>query len=142
MPSWIIMSFIPGDKDRVGKRSYKKWSAESRDTFAKEFADVLKGIRGYPSSLFYFIIYFYVVSIRDFKHSFLHSFNADLSLFAEIGRYMEIVLLRNKVILKTTLNIAWRDFIYTIQIFEARFPQKLFYRKHNVMSWIQVLKEF
>ena len=81
------MSFIPGDKDRVGKRSYKKWSAESRDTFAKEFADVLKGIRGYPSSLFYFIIYFYVVSIRDFKHSFLHSFNADLSKFAEIGRY-------------------------------------------------------
>ena len=54
------MSFISDDKDRVGKRWYKKWSAESRDAFTKEFAGILKEIRGYPSSLFYFMIYFHL----------------------------------------------------------------------------------
>lgn len=60
MPPWIIMSFLSDEKDRVGKRRYKKWSAESRDAFTKKIADVLKEIRGYPSSLFYFMIYFYL----------------------------------------------------------------------------------
>ena len=54
------MSFISDDKDRIGKRRYKKWSADSRDAFTKEFAYVLKEIREYPSSLFYFMIYFYL----------------------------------------------------------------------------------
>ena len=54
------MSFLSDEKDRVGKRRYKKWSAESRDAFTKKIADVLKEIRGYPSSLFYFMIYFYL----------------------------------------------------------------------------------